>query len=77
MLFMNKFRLWFTWIHFRVLILLNFSFVLVPLAKAQEKVEISIGEKNNWYEQPWAWIVGAAVFILLLVAILRSSKKRN
>jgi hypothetical protein len=42
---------------------------------AQEKVEISIGKKSNWYEQPWAWVVGAAVFILLLVAILRSGKK--
>ncbi len=40
-----------------------------------KKVEISIGKKSNWYEQPWAWVVGAAVFILLLIAILRSGKK--
>jgi hypothetical protein len=54
--------------------LLMFSAV----AFAQEKkVEISIGKKNNWYEQPWAWVVGAAVFILLLVAILRSGKKNQ
>lgn len=24
----------------------------------------------NWYTSPWVWIVGAAVFILLLVALL-------
>ena len=41
----------------------------------EKKIDISIGEKSNWYEQPWAWVVGAAVFILLLVAILRSGKK--
>lgn len=46
-------------------------------AIAQEKgLNIEIGvEKKEWYEQPWAWVVGAAVFILLLVAILRSGKK--
>lgn len=32
-------------------------------------------DKKEWYEQPWAWVVGAAVFILLLVAILRGGKK--
>lgn len=25
---------------------------------------------NTWYTSPWVWIVGAAVFILLLVALL-------
>ena len=40
-----------------------------------KKVEISIGEKDTWYQQPWVWVVGAAVFILLLVAILKSGKK--
>jgi heme/copper-type cytochrome/quinol oxidase subunit 2 len=27
--------------------------------------------------QPWVWIVGAAVFILILVAILRGGKGRD
>jgi hypothetical protein len=36
-------------------------------------IDINIG-KPEWYEQTWVWIVGAAVFILVLVAILR--KKR-
>ena len=74
---MDKFRLWHSWIYFRVWLLLICTLVLVLLAKAQEKkVEISIGEKNTWYEQPWAWIVGAAVFILILIAILRSGKRK-
>jgi len=26
---------------------------------------------EDWYTSPWVWIVGAAVFILLLVALVR------
>ncbi len=62
-----------------IIVRLLFAFQLLLLSTAgiaqEKKVEISIGEKSNWYEQPWAWVVGAAVFILLLVAILRSGKK--
>ena len=28
---------------------------------------------DQWYTAPWMWVVGAGVFILLLVAILRSN----
>jgi len=41
---------------------------------AQEKkidVDINVGKHSNWYQQPWVWVIGAAVFILLLVALLR------
>jgi hypothetical protein len=31
---------------------------------------------TTWYAAPWVWIVGAAVFILLLAAIVRGSGKR-
>ena len=34
-------------------------------------------DDHTWYTQPWVWIVGAAVFILLLVAILRSGGNKN
>jgi hypothetical protein len=30
---------------------------------------------SSWYMQPWAWVVGGAVFILLLVSILRGGNK--
>jgi len=48
-------------------------------AFAQEKsmdinVDINDGNNTNWYSNPWAWIIGAAVFILLLVAIVRGGK---
>jgi hypothetical protein len=47
---------------------------------AQEKgldVDISIKKENEWYQQPWVWVVGGAVFILLLAAILRGNSKRE
>lgn len=30
---------------------------------------------STWYTSPWVWIVGAAVFILLLVALLSNRGK--
>ena len=30
-------------------------------------------EQTTWYTQPWVWVVGGAVFLLLLVALLRSN----
>ena len=45
---------------------------------AQDKgidVDINVKKDNQWYQQPWVWVVGGAVFILLLAAILRSNSK--
>ena len=38
-----------------------------------KKTSVSISSSDSgstWYTSPWVWIVGAAVFILLLVALL-------
>jgi hypothetical protein len=32
---------------------------------------------SNWYTQPWVWIVGGAVFILILIALLRGNSNSN
>lgn len=29
---------------------------------------------TNWYSNPWIWIVGAAIFILLFAAIIRGNR---
>jgi hypothetical protein len=40
-------------------------------------VDINKGGGAAWYTSPWVWIVGAAVFILLLVALLRGNGARD
>ncbi|MGZ3850261.1 MAG: hypothetical protein ACXVMS_16210 [Flavisolibacter sp.] len=32
---------------------------------------------DNWYASPWVWVIGAAVFILLLVALLSGGRSRS
>jgi hypothetical protein len=48
---------------------------------AQDKsadVNVKITKDNgNWYAQPWVWIVGGAVFLLLLVALLRGNGNKD
>ena len=50
---------------------------------AQEKtteVDVNVnkdGDTANWYASPWVWIVGAAVFILLLIALTSGSSRRG
>jgi hypothetical protein len=50
------------------------------IAFAQDKgidIDINVKKEKEWYQQPWVWVVGAAVFILLLVAILKSGRKSD
>ncbi len=62
------------------LFMLLITVMTTGLAFAQEdkKIDVNINvNKGNqqWYMQPWVWVVAGAVFILLLAAILRSNKK--
>ena len=44
-----------------------------------KKVDIDIntkGNDSNIFMQPWMWVVGGAVFILILVALLKSGKSK-
>ncbi|UZD22027.1 hypothetical protein PBT90_00955 [Algoriphagus halophytocola] len=59
----------------RILLMMMTLFASVS-AFAQDgglDIDVDLG-KPEWYEQPWVWVVGGAVFILILVALLR--KKR-
>lgn len=38
-------------------------------------INIATDSNGEWYTQPWVWIVGAAVFILLLVALLKGGSR--
>ena len=43
------------------------------------KVDVNINTNSggNCYASPWVWVVGAAVFILLLVALTRGGGRRG
>ena len=50
------------------------------LSFAQDKgvdVDINVKKDSTWYSQPWVWIIGGAVFILLLVALLRGGSRKE
>jgi hypothetical protein len=62
-----------------ILAVLMLSFISAS-AFAQDKgvdINVDVNKKSNWYQQPWVWIVGGAIFILLLVALLRGSGSKN
>ena len=60
-----------------------FSVMLSLFAKAQDTkkvdVDISTGKDGggNFFASPWVWVVGVAVFILLLVALMRGGGKKD
>lgn len=58
------------------------SLLLLVQAWTQDgkKVDVDINVNkggSNWYQQPWVWIVGGAVFILLLVALIRGGGRKD
>lgn len=47
-----------------------------------KKIEVDINTKGgesagNFFMQPWVWVVGGAIFILLLVALLRGNRRSD
>jgi hypothetical protein len=58
--------------------LLFFAIMSMPsLAQAQEgttDVEGVVATSDTWYGSPWIWIVGAAMFIILLVALTKGKR---
>ncbi len=57
------------------------SLLFAVLAFCQEKkIEVDINvnkDTQQWYMQPWVWVVGGAVFILLFVALIRGNSKKD
>jgi hypothetical protein len=53
--------------------------ILSLVSFAQDKgvdIDVNLKKESSWYQQPWVWIVGGAVFILLLAAILRGGRAK-
>jgi len=71
---MNEIR--FKWANSALAVALMLLFALKLFAQdKQVDVDVNLDKGGQWYTQPWAWIVGGAVFILLLVALLRGRKE--
>ena len=53
-------------------LLVFFAPVVLFAQESSTKVDINVHKESSaWYTNPVIWIIGAAVFILLLVALLR------
>ena len=67
--------------HIYMRILLAFvSGIAAMMSFAQDKgldVDINVKKESEWYEQTWVWILGGAIFILLLVALLRGKSTKS
>jgi len=66
--------------YFQKLLLMVMAILCNVMVFAQDKsvdVNISTNKGNNFWGSPWVWVIGAAVFILLLVAILRGGSRRD
>lgn len=66
-----------SWLRLTAFIL---SLSLGIISFAQEKgvdVDINVKKESAWYQSPVVWVIGGAVFILLLVALLRGGEKRS
>ena len=66
-----------SWLRLTTILLSSF---LSVISFAQEKgidVDINVKKEQAWYQNPIVWVIGGAVFILLLVALLRGGEKRS
>ncbi len=53
--------------------------MLPAFARAEADIKVDITKESSsstWYMNPVVWIIGAAVFVLLLVALLRGGGRR-
>jgi len=69
---------YFTLLWERSLLLIMFVFTSVQTFAQYKGLDIDVDINKNdddLFAKPWVWIVGAAVFVLILVAILRGGKK--
>ena len=64
---------------FRLTAFILFSCISI-LTFAQDKgvdVDINLKKESAWYQNPIVWVIGGAVFILLLVALLRGGERKS
>ena len=65
------------WLRFSTVMLLSFYSVLVFAQDKGIDVDINVKKESAWYQNPVVWVIGGAVFILLLVALLRGGQRKS
>jgi hypothetical protein len=70
-----KLQTWFT----KLMLTIATVFVSIAGMAQDKKVDVNInsGGGGNFFASPWVWIIGVAVFILLLVALMRGGSRRD
>jgi hypothetical protein len=61
----------------KIFLLPMFLFATIFVWAQDKKVDVNIntkGDSGNFFAQPWIWVIGGAVFIIILVALLRGKK---
>ncbi len=54
-------------------------FCVAGYAQDTKKVDVNINSDSGggFFASPWVWVIGVAVFILLLVALMRGGNTRR
>ncbi|MCD6065155.1 MAG: hypothetical protein K0R82_3066 [Flavipsychrobacter sp.] len=62
-----------------VLAMLSTVYAMAQETPAGTGVDVNVTrtETTTWYTNPWVWIVGVAVFILLFAAIVRGGSRTD
>jgi len=63
-----------------VFAMLSVFISITSFAQDTKKVDVNISTDEGgggFFASPWVWVVGIAVFILLLVALLRGGSRRE
>ena len=66
-----------SWLRLTTTLLSSFLSVLLFAQEKGIDVDINVKKEQEWYQNPIVWVIGGAVFILLLVALLRGGEKRS
>jgi hypothetical protein len=63
---------------FYLVIVALFSTALWAQDNGGKDINVNINKGGGaWYSSPWVWVVGAAIFILLLVALARGGGRKD
>lgn len=66
-------------VSFLIAIATMLSSWVVAAQSVPDKVEVDVDTASDsvWYGEPWIWLVGIVVFVLIIIAITRSGSKSN